>query len=147
MALLSSESSNKLFHWITTCVPPSHPLSRRTPIGELHEEIVNGNKNHSRDTVKKTDTRTKASVCALHICVSSASYLFPKLEDEISLKKQSPAAFSAQPDCFMDSSHVWLPQPALSPLVALWSDAKNRKPITDLSACNGPREKIALSQS
>ena len=56
------------------------------------------------------DAHRTRSVCTARVRILFA-LLFPKIEDEINPKKQSPTAPSAQSDCFLDSSCVWLPQP------------------------------------
>ena len=70
------------------------------------------------------NTAEGSAVCALHVCVLCAR-MFPKVEDEINLKKQSPAAPEPRAACFLGSSGAWLPQQARSLSAAPWHSASH----------------------
>ena len=91
------------------CVSRSPTLSLHTQFSRwpFHKETQRKAR-HTRD--KQSDNRRLCSV----------RLLFRKMGVEMRLKKQSPAASPAQTDCFLDSSGVRLPQPALSPSTAPW---------------------------
>ena len=88
-----------LFRWITHIVCPTQPSFPRTSVSGLPIS----KREHKPEKLRETQSHN-----------GSLRLLFPRMENEINLKKQSSGPPSAQSDCFLDSS-----QPAPSPLTII----------------------------
>ena len=97
---------------------------------------------HTKHTDKrKKHGRGQCSVCTARARILCA-LLFPRMKDEVNLKKQSPAASSAQSTRFLDSSCAWL----LSQRCRLWSphsashEQRHQARWKSASKCDGPKK-------
>ena len=97
---------------------------------------------HTRHSQQQMHTGL-CRMCTAHVRIQCV-FLLPKMENETSLKMQSLKALPAHPDCFLDHSRNWLPEPAPFPSPKLWhsSSLDKRHPAQSksVSRCNGQKQ-------